>query len=71
MWSKLCSCHCVANLSSIFPQPTSINTDSDEYRTHNNTESDIEVEKGVVVIKDVEIEIEAVETVSGPQLNLI
>ena len=68
MWSKLCSCHCVANLS-IFPQPTSINTDSDEYRTHNNTESDIEVEKGVVVIKDVEIE--AVETVSGPQLNLI
>ncbi|XP_031430708.1 oogenesis-related [Clupea harengus] len=47
-------------------EPTSINTDSDEYRTHNNTESDIEVEKGVVVIKDVEIEIEAVETDVAP-----
>ncbi|KAG9266832.1 hypothetical protein AMEX_G19491 [Astyanax mexicanus] len=36
-------------------EPTTVDTDSEEYRSHNDTESDIEVEKGVVVIKDLEM----------------
>ncbi|KAM9461585.1 oogenesis-related [Clarias gariepinus] len=35
-------------------EPSAVETDSEEYRTHNDTESDIEVEKGVVVIQDLE-----------------
>ncbi|XP_062869337.1 oogenesis-related [Trichomycterus rosablanca] len=35
-------------------EPSAVETDSEEYRTHNDTESDNEVEKGVVVIKDLE-----------------
>ncbi|KAG7327773.1 hypothetical protein KOW79_009379 [Hemibagrus wyckioides] len=35
-------------------EPSAIETDSEEYRSHNDTESDIEVEKGVVVIQDLE-----------------
>ncbi|KAK1805728.1 hypothetical protein P4O66_001990 [Electrophorus voltai] len=31
-----------------------VETDSEEYQSHNETESDLEVEKGVVVIKDLE-----------------
>ncbi|KAI4899976.1 hypothetical protein NFI96_001444 [Prochilodus magdalenae] len=38
-------------------EPSAIETDSEEYRSHNETESDIEVEKGVVVIKDLETHI--------------
>ena len=35
-------------------QPSTLETESEEYRSHNNTESDIEVqEKGEVVIEDV------------------
>lgn len=35
-------------------QPSTVETESEEYRSHNNTESDIEVpEKGLVVIEDV------------------
>ncbi|XP_076133340.1 oogenesis-related [Alosa pseudoharengus] len=37
-------------------EPSSIVTDSDEYRSHNNTESDIEVDKGVIVINDVPLD---------------
>lgn len=39
---------------SVVLQPSAVETDSEEYRTHNDTESDIEVEKGVVVIQDLE-----------------
>ncbi|XP_058615592.1 oogenesis-related isoform X2 [Onychostoma macrolepis] len=35
-------------------EPSAVETDSEEYRSHNDTESDLEVEKGVVVIKDLE-----------------
>ncbi|XP_060720228.1 oogenesis-related [Tachysurus vachellii] len=35
-------------------EPSAVETDSEEYRSHNDTESDIEVEKGVVVIQDLE-----------------
>uniref|UniRef100_A0AAR2L872 Oogenesis-related gene n=1 Tax=Pygocentrus nattereri TaxID=42514 RepID=A0AAR2L872_PYGNA len=35
-------------------EPSAVETDSEEYKSHNDTESDIEVEKGVVVIKDLE-----------------
>ncbi|XP_056615327.1 oogenesis-related isoform X1 [Triplophysa dalaica] len=35
-------------------EPSALETDSEEYRSHNDTESDLEVEKGVVVIKDVD-----------------
>lgn len=35
-------------------QPSAVETDSEEYRSHNDTESDLEIEKGVVVIKDLE-----------------
>lgn len=35
-------------------QPSGVETDSEEYRSHNETESDLEIEKGVVVIKDLE-----------------
>ncbi|KAK3532949.1 hypothetical protein QTP70_004545 [Hemibagrus guttatus] len=35
-------------------EPSAIETDSEEYRSHNDTESDLEVEKGVVVIQDLE-----------------
>ncbi|XP_076581999.1 oogenesis-related [Chaetodon auriga] len=35
-------------------EPSTVETESEEYRSHNNTESDIEIqEKGVVVIEDV------------------
>uniref|UniRef100_UPI0037E80CFF oogenesis-related n=1 Tax=Semicossyphus pulcher TaxID=241346 RepID=UPI0037E80CFF len=35
-------------------EPSTVETDSEEYRSHNNTESEIEVQsKGVVVIEDV------------------
>lgn len=35
-------------------QPSTVETESEEYRSHNNTESDIEVqEKGLVIIEDV------------------
>lgn len=35
-------------------QPSTVETESEEYRSHNDTESDIEVqEKGMVIIKDV------------------
>lgn len=38
----------------ILSQPSTVETESEEYRSHNNTESDIEVqEKGEVVIEDV------------------
>ncbi|XP_051551551.1 uncharacterized protein LOC127439316 [Myxocyprinus asiaticus] len=33
-------------------EPSAVETDSEEYRSHNDTESDLEIEKGVVVIKD-------------------
>jgi len=36
-------------------QPSGVETDSEEYRSHNDTESDLEIEKGVVVIKDLEM----------------
>lgn len=39
---------------SLLLQPSAVESDSEEYRTHNDTESDIEVEKGVVVIQDLE-----------------
>ncbi|XP_051979686.1 oogenesis-related [Xyrauchen texanus] len=35
-------------------EPSVAETDSEEYRSHNDTESDLEIEKGVVVIKDLE-----------------
>ncbi|KAK3562088.1 hypothetical protein QTP86_027212 [Hemibagrus guttatus] len=35
-------------------EPSAIETDSEEYWSHNDTESDLEVEKGVVVIQDLE-----------------
>ncbi|XP_067254796.1 oogenesis-related [Chanodichthys erythropterus] len=35
-------------------EPSAVETDSEEYRSHNDTESDLEMEKGVVVIKDLE-----------------
>ncbi|KAL1251285.1 hypothetical protein QQF64_019081 [Cirrhinus molitorella] len=35
-------------------EPSAVETDSEEYRSHNDTESDLEIEKGVVVIKDLE-----------------
>lgn len=41
-------------LVSLLLQPSAVETDSEEYRSHNDTESDIEVEKGVVVIQDLE-----------------
>lgn len=35
-------------------QPSTLETESEEYRSHNNTESDIEIqEKGLVIIQDV------------------
>ncbi len=35
-------------------QPSTVETESEEYRSHNSTESDIEVQaQGVVVIEDV------------------
>lgn len=35
-------------------QPSTVETESEEYCSHNNTESDIEVqEKGLVIIEDV------------------
>ncbi|XP_041648083.1 oogenesis-related [Cheilinus undulatus] len=40
-------------------EPSTVETESEEYRSHNNTESDIEVqEKGVVVIEDVNTVVE-------------
>ncbi|XP_060796682.1 oogenesis-related [Neoarius graeffei] len=36
-------------------EPSTVESNSEEYQTHNSTESDIEVEKGGVVIKDLEI----------------
>ncbi|KAG7514311.1 hypothetical protein JOB18_030366 [Solea senegalensis] len=40
-------------------EPSSVETESEEYRSHNNTESDIEVqEKGVVIIQDVNVDID-------------
>ncbi|XP_028856803.1 oogenesis-related [Denticeps clupeoides] len=36
-------------------EPSSAGTDSEEYRSHNDTESDVEIEKGVVVIRDVDV----------------
>ncbi|KAG1939750.1 oogenesis-related isoform X2 [Pimephales promelas] len=36
-------------------EPSGVETDSEEYRSHNDTESDLEIEKGVVVIKDLEM----------------
>ncbi|XP_010869996.2 oogenesis-related isoform X2 [Esox lucius] len=39
-------------------EPSAVETDSEEYNSHNDTESDIEVsEKGVVVIEDVKTDI--------------
>ncbi|KAI7791330.1 oogenesis-related, partial [Triplophysa rosa] len=35
-------------------EPGALETDSEEYRSRNDTESDLEIEKGVVVIKDVD-----------------
>nr|XP_055074747.1 oogenesis-related [Misgurnus anguillicaudatus] len=35
-------------------EPSAVETDSEEYRSHNDTESDLEIEKGVVVIKDLD-----------------
>ncbi|XP_016382629.1 uncharacterized protein LOC107719657 isoform X1 [Sinocyclocheilus rhinocerous] len=35
-------------------EPSVVESDSEEYRSHNDTESDLEIEKGVVVIKDLE-----------------
>lgn len=40
---------------SLLLQPSTVESNSEEYQTHNSTESDIEVEKGGVVIKDLEI----------------
>lgn len=38
----------------ILSQPSTVETESEEYRSHNNTESDIEFhEKGGVIIEDV------------------
>ena len=35
-------------------QPSTIETESDEYHSHNDTESDLELkEKGMVIIEDV------------------
>lgn len=37
-----------------FLQPSTLETESEEYRSHNDTESDLEIqEKGMVIIKDV------------------
>ncbi|XP_055020904.1 oogenesis-related isoform X2 [Boleophthalmus pectinirostris] len=38
-------------------EPSTVETASEEYCSHNNTEDDIEAEKGVVVIKDVNTEL--------------
>ncbi|XP_030640167.1 oogenesis-related [Chanos chanos] len=46
-------------------EPTTIETDSEEYRTHNDTESDLEIDKGVAVIKDVETPIPVLSHFSG------
>ncbi|XP_066504393.1 oogenesis-related [Hoplias malabaricus] len=35
-------------------EPSAAETDSEEYKSHNETESDLEMEQGVVVIKDLE-----------------
>ncbi|TRY62341.1 hypothetical protein DNTS_025876 [Danionella cerebrum] len=43
------------NLADPDYEPSATETDSEEYRTHNETESDVEVDKGVVVIKDLEM----------------
>ncbi|XP_051231531.1 oogenesis-related [Dicentrarchus labrax] len=40
-------------------EPSTVETESDEYRSHNDTESDIEVqEKGVIIIEDVKTDVE-------------
>ncbi|XP_049443213.1 oogenesis-related isoform X1 [Epinephelus fuscoguttatus] len=39
-------------------EPSTIETESEEYRSHNNTESDIEVQEKGVVIEDVNTEFE-------------
>ncbi|XP_029905784.1 oogenesis-related [Myripristis murdjan] len=43
-------------------EPTTVETDSDEYRSHNNTESDIEVVGKGVVIEDVKTDVEPIQT---------
>ncbi|XP_055077258.1 oogenesis-related [Periophthalmus magnuspinnatus] len=48
-------------------EPSTVETASEEYCSHNNTEDDLEVEKGVVVIKDVNTEVTPAPTeVSSP-----
>lgn len=42
-------------LFSLLLQPSAVETDSEEYRTHNETESDIDMDKGGVVIQDLDI----------------
>ncbi|XP_035509947.1 oogenesis-related [Morone saxatilis] len=40
-------------------EPSTVETESEEYRSHNDTESDIEVqEKGVIIIEDVKTDVE-------------
>ncbi|XP_032382135.1 oogenesis-related isoform X2 [Etheostoma spectabile] len=39
-------------------EPSTIDTESEEYRSHNDTESDIEVEKNIVIIEDVNTGVE-------------
>lgn len=39
---------------SLYFQPSTVETESEEYRSHNSTESDLEIkDKGLVVIQDV------------------
>lgn len=53
-------------------QPSAVETDSDEYRVYNDTESDLEVEKGVVVIKDLEsVQVYKVYIFSSPYDHLM
>ncbi|XP_078142000.1 oogenesis-related [Centroberyx gerrardi] len=44
-------------------EPSTVETESEEYCSHNNTESDIEItRKGVVVIEDVEMDAQLVQS---------
>lgn len=49
-----CTMRHEATLILICFQPSTVETESEEYRSHNNTESDLDIqEKGVVIIEDV------------------
>lgn len=50
-----CSTETSSHINAGHFQPSSVETSSDEYRSHNNTESDIEINGCVAVIEDVNV----------------